>query len=285
MAVISIKSAGWLHGPGRTVWLGGAIRNFMAWVADGAANTFTVDNLTKITRLTRTDWQGTVALSLNPRTNYFIQSENLTYFGVNSGSPTITATTVSDTSASTLASVYKFTSVPMDSNQYAATALIAKNAPNIIGVAWRFSGGTNTNQHICALDTVTGNFKAWDMITNLPVSCNVDDLGANGWAVTLYPKNDSTNNTGKILLYPAWASTLGSNKTVPSVTSLVGAVSCTKIMLVPGTSSGSYIPTTTAPVTVTDYALAGEEVTLGETPVAGAVFTLDGDITADVEGA
>ena len=39
MAVLSIKSAGWLHGPGRTVWLGGAIHNFMAWIADGIANT------------------------------------------------------------------------------------------------------------------------------------------------------------------------------------------------------------------------------------------------------
>lgn len=87
MAILSVKAAGWLHtaveaanvglcGPWRKASNGGAVQKFMAWVADGAANTFTVDNLTKITRLTRTDWQGTVALSANPRTNLWTYSQD-----------------------------------------------------------------------------------------------------------------------------------------------------------------------------------------------------------------
>lgn len=44
-------------------------------------------------------------------------------------------------------------------------------------------------------------------------------------------------------------------------------------------SMGAYIPTTTAPVTVTDYTLTGPSVALGQAATAGAVYDWDGSVS------
>ena len=48
--------------------------------------------------------------------------------------------------------------------------------------------------------------------------------------------------------------------------------------LEPGASATAYIPTTTAPVTVTDYAASGNKITLAEAPLWGSDLSVDADL-------
>ena len=292
MAVISIKSAGWLHGPGRTVWLGGAIRNFMAWVADGLANTFTVDNLTKITRLTRTDWQGTVALSAAARTNICKRSQDFSALWDHTDTPTpafavapdgtTTATQITDGNAGVLLTTRQTTALVITPNgQYTASTYFKKSTGALTsypGMAVLLTG-VDTRVAYTILNTTTGA-AAFDASSNIATkSLAVIDAG-DYWRLQITFTDNQSNTGCKTVLYGA----ISANGTSISP-SATGSAVVWGVQVETGPVATAYIPTTTAPVTVTDYALASEEVTLGETPVAGAVFTLDGDITADVEGA
>ena len=240
MAVLSIKSAGWLHGPGRTVWLGGAIRNFMAWVADGAANTFTVDNLTKITRLTRTDWQGTVALSPSARTNYISHSENISTWAKDWPARTTITTGVSD---------------PQGSNK-AITMAASGGLADIYMTHANCSPGVWYASIWCRRRSGAG-----------VVRMNPPDLSA---SVEISP--DSSWREFKLTATTSTTKTLGISISVAdgsSIDLVFGQLS---------DSLGSYIPTTAAPVTVTDYTTSGTTLTLAEAPVKGSDLSLDADL-------
>lgn len=256
----------------------GAVTGYPIGRGDGVSTVFAAPpEITAISAVYRRDWQGNVALSASPRTNLFIQSENLTYFANAYGEPYKTATTITDNSNTILQAAYKTLTVPLDSNQYAATMIVAKNAPNIVCIGWYFVGGDETDMHSVCIDTVTGNFLAYTWTSKNPVQCDVSDLESVGWAVTLYPQNNGTNSSLVCSVFPAWNSTLGTVIPVPNDATLTGSVGITKIMSVPGMGyRTSYIPTTTAPVTVTDYTASGTTLTLAEAPAFAAELTVDG---------
>ena len=275
MAVLSIKSAGWLHTAIE------AVQTLKVWVADGVANTFSVTGLTKIVRLTRTDWQGTVALSASARTNYCSYSEDLTQWAVHKGTGSATATTLTDSDTTNTYTKKIQLTIPADSQKWFCSWIIGKSAPNIVGLRLSLFGGMSFSNAL-AFDTVTGQYAmASPSDGSLPSDIQVSDLGANGWRVSCSVTNNGTNTTLTMMCLPAYAVALG-NPTVSDLT-LTGSATFGKCQAEKNALTAYIGPTTTAPVTVTDYALASEEVTLGETPVAGAVFTLDGDITTDVE--
>ena len=292
MAILSVKAAGWLHtaveaanvglcGPWRKASNGGAVQKFMAWVADGAANTFTVDNLTKITKLHRTDWQGVQALSASARTNLCPYAANFGQWTQANGC--LVTTDV----ASPLAPDGTAT---MDLLTAGAASASSRNSPSMavpagtdIFASIYISKGTGTLPTISIYDSTTVTRLARIAISwtgTVPVLGGL--IGMVGTptvtasSIAGVYRIDFKFNTGaktsiKMLAYP------NQDGSGNGTTYFWGAMV--------SVGGGAYIPTTTAPVTLTDYALASEVVTLGETPVAGAVFTLDGDITADVEGA
>jgi len=274
MAVLSIKSAGWLHGPGRTVWLGGAIRNFMAWAADGVANTFTVDNLTKITRMTRTDWQGTVALSASARTNLFTYAYSLDNAAWVKSGVTVAASAIT-VGPYTLWKVTE--SVLNEQHEIRQTKTLVSTVTYTQSAIMKAGelryGYVRFGSMYTYADLLTGVIT----FTSVNAVGKIEDLGNGIYRVSI----TASGQTGAqyVAAGPTTTLNLGGVHLGDGTSGIY--IGCQMFSI----EGGGFIPTTTTPVTVTDYALASEEVTLGETPVAGAVFTLDGDITADVEGA
>jgi len=242
-------------------------------MGDGATVTFLHDGVRPVYRK---DWQGVQLLYTTARTNLCKQSENLvTTWAPRSGTLTVAATTLDDTDSGVVSARQQTFAVANDSTPYCLSCLVAKSAPNLVMVRATLSGGTVVPSAI-VLDTVTGawggNTASYGAWTSDKVS--VVDLGAAGWKVTVKVTNNSSGNTLlSFILYPAFATTLaaGSGDTA-AVVSLTGAAGFTKMQVETGLVPTSYIPTTTAAVTVTDYATTGGVATLAEAPLAGSIL-------------
>ena len=278
MAILSVKAAGWLHtavdaaniglcGPWRKASNGGAVQKFMAWVADGIANTFTADNLTKITRLTRTDWQGTVALSPTARTNAFPYSSNLSnaYWSKSAATITVGATLGPDgvTNAdkivedSTNAGHWINHAVPLQNEIYTHSVYL-KSGERTWGRVTLHTASLFVNLSNGTLGTVTGGTATIASVGNgwyrVSISMLVPAMDVNALVTTA--QSDTVNTY------------LGDNSS---------GIYVWGQQLEKGSVPTSYIPTTTDPVSVTDYTLgAGGLITLGEVPVVDAQLKWSG---------
>jgi len=106
---------------------------------------------------------------------------------------------------------------------------------------------------------------------------SIVDLGINGWRVSLKLINNNSGNTvSTFFLYPAFATILAGSGDTAVINSLTGSAGFTKMQLEQSTSPTSYIPTTSVPVTVTDYVASGTTLTLAEVPARAAELTVDG---------
>jgi len=216
----------------------------------------------------RTDWQGTSLLYPSARTNLALQSEAMATapWVVNTGTSTATATTITDTDATAISSRVQIVSVANDSSPYWVSAVVGKNAPNLIAFRVNLSGGTAVGAAII-FDTVSGK---WGVLSfyGIPTADRVSviDLGDEGWRIAVKVTNNSTGNTScSIFLYPAFATTLAVSGDTAAVVTLTGTASFGKVQLEASDVLTSYIgPTAASTVTVTDYTLSNGVITLAQ---------------------
>jgi len=217
--------------------------------------------------LTRTDWQGTVALSPGARTNLCLGSQTI---GSGQWTNINVAVSVSGVAPDGSSTGCVLTDT-LPTVAYTQSASMPVAPATNIPVSLYIKSGTTTITQIRIWDGGVGT-----MIADQNISWDGDTPSLGG--MTGYTSVSLTKNTGgwykfsafvnsgaftaiRLLIYPDAATNLGS-------VSIWGAMAG---------STGAYIPTTTAPVTVTDYTLgAGGLITLGEVPVVDAQLKWSG---------
>lgn len=215
---------------------------------DGVTTVFPIPRAASVTAIYRTDWQGRQLLYPTPRTNMIVKSE-------------------------------EFSDAAWAKISGASVSGDAATAPNGTLTADILTLTTTANSRIERTQTISsysGNMYFDVYLQGTPgetININIDDGAAHDLAeitVTLSSLwtrqrvNTYLNGRTSFRVMVVRRST----NTALSVKVWGAMVS---------TQGGSYIPTTTAPVTVTDYALSATNVvSLGEVPVAAASLTYDG---------
>ena len=226
----------------------------------------------------QTDALGTVPLRNSARTNYVLYSENNTYFGANTGTPTIAATTIADLDSGTTDSAYLNTTIPNDSNTLLASCFIATGSGVICGLRSTLSGGTPPNSVYLMVNTATGAFKCYDS-TNAPVAGGSVTPVAGGFVCSWPITNNSTGNTTLLIIcYPAYAGSLGSPGAYPVVADATQTQTVTigKWQIVEESVRGAYYYTNGSTVTRTDYSLSGSNVVFAVATANGVTLTWNG---------
>lgn len=199
-----------------------------------------------VSSLVRTDWQGTVALSASPRTNYLPKSQNMSGWTKDFPTNTTITTGVLDPKGGTT-----------------AITLAASG-----GVADIYITRTNS-----APGVWYGSIWVKRRVGTGVVRVNPPDLSP---SFVIYP--DETWRKFELVSTTSTIRTLGVAVSVANGSSIDVAFGQLSDSL------GSYIPTTTAPVTLTDYAVTDAgNVTLGETASGTYAWTGSGkgNATAD----
>lgn len=262
------------------------VTDFPLGRGDGVTNTLTLHpSITTLTTLYRTDWQGRVALSTSARTNLLYYSERIdswskelvtvTVNAVAAPNGTTTADKLVETTGNGQHYVYKGVSV--GSGKYLALSIHAKAGERTVirlgtsGWVAMFSTPTHAYGHF---DLTSGA-----ILLEYGCTARIKPVGGGWYRCTL------------ISLVPAITS--GTVSICPSI-----VINGTTYTYIGDGSSGlyvwggqsevfnsapadptPYIPTNSAPVTVTDYSVSGSTVTFAETPVYNAEFSLDGAVT------
>ena len=233
-----------------------------------------------VTNIIRTDWQGAITLSASSRTNLVPYSDDLTQWGINTGSPTSTTTTMTDTSSSTKDSMYYTVgTIPNDSTTYTIQAVVAKGT-GVISLDCEFSGGVSVRYGIY-VNLATGGYTLYNVNTTTVGGVGgVIDLGASGWGIWFQNTNNSSGNTTCYLVcLPAIVAPANFTPGVIPIQDAVptGTITMSKIMVSIGTGWQCFIPTSGAAASVTDYSVTGAGVvTLGQTATGTYTWTGSG---------
>lgn len=259
-------------------------------VGDGTTSTFKLvpnpgEQIAQvvIANVWRNDWQGNQQLYPTPRTNLLYPSADFTNSRWSKSNATVTAgATTGPDGASPAAKLVESTGtgghLARYTYQYAANTvytakLYLKAAERSAATFLFFATGGIASFHINLLtgEVLTGS-------TGLAgATCAVTVLG-NGWyavAVTATPTGSAPGSYFDIRISNQWPPT--SNTGASYTGDGVSGIFISAGQLEQNGRDTSYIPTTTAPVTVTDYTLdPSGSVTLATAPVAGALLTWTG---------
>lgn len=204
--------------------------------------------LKTVTTMHRTDWQGRVALSASPRTNYIWPSDGSSRWGFNeNANATITYGESGPTGANDATKV-----VVITSSGGIGPYVVYSNVGLVVGTTYIFKialrGAVGGEQLLLTLEHSNVPAQRVTLTTDWKVYEIVGQAGTTG-AFTVYTIT-ALAPVGMTFWYDQG-----------------GAYDV----------DGPIIPTTSAPVTVTDYAVdAGGNVTLGQAPVTGATLDWDG---------
>lgn len=233
---------------------------------DGVTTEFELPSLvSSLTTLYRRDWQGNVALSASARTNLFLNS----VWSGGGNPPASWARVVGNgtASASTLGS------------GYAAYTFTASASQQIYSQNVSLSALTNYCFSVI-IEAVTGNIPANDALYLLsPLSgstvtypvCPANPIGGSGGLLV----------PGELICNISVGATGGSQAARFGCGCFNNATGSTRLshpQCEVGSTRSSFIPTTAAPVTVTDYTASGTTLTLAEAPVIGADLSVDADL-------
>ena len=247
-----------------------AVTGYPIGRGDGVNSVFMVPSeITAVSALYRTDWQGTVELSASVRTNYLINS-------VWDGGGAAPTNWVQDFGTGTSTPVVSTYGSDDGASAYLQTA--TSQRPYFIQ---KYTASANTTY--CAsvlIESVSADLP-------LAISQVMANSGAPPSGECTYPVCPANPSGG-----PLGGLVPGELKMIYNIGATGGvliprfglgtssAVSATLKMSRPqfevGSVRTSYIPTTTAPVSLTDYALSGLTLTLAEAPARAAELTVDG---------
>jgi len=241
---------------------------------DGVNKVFELPSLvSSLTALYRRDWQGNMALSANPRTNYAIQSQNLNaWTKINTPSITSGAITlgtlsldlVGDTSAETRAE-FRQAVVLATPGAKKFTIRVKKGATASPATYISLYESTADAYRVSAIITWVGSIPSITL-GGIGTLDSQTDIGGGIWELRI--TTAAIASVSNILTFYVYLAS--------------GGVSYTGDIYIGGfqlaDAYGSYIPTTTAPVTVTDYAATGNTITLAEAPLLGSDLSVDADL-------
>jgi Conserved hypothetical protein 2217 (DUF2460) len=244
--------------------------------------------------LYKNDWQGNQLQYTTPRTNNLVYSQDFTNAAWTKASATATgaagtapdgtntAVSLNDTSASVAGVVEQSITVADDGATYSVSAWVKQGTGAICLIGGQLVGGTAVTRGV-ALDPATGHWTAADHGFTLAAAPVVTSYPDGWWRVSFQIANNSSGNTSLIaFLYPAWAASLATPvNSVTTATPLATARTGTQLFwgaqVEARVAATSYIATTNAPATVTDYVLgAGGVVTFAAAPAAGAAISWSG---------
>ena len=238
-----------------------AVTGYPIGRGDGVNSVFTVPpEITAVSTLYRRDWRGTVALSPSARTNLLSYSQDFTNAAWYNVNVSIGASVVAPDGSLTAISL-----VEANNNNYHCL----NRASGTTGIQQVFSvyAKAGIRKHlILQLGQIA---TIYDLSNGTVVSesgVSIVSIG-DGWyrcITTRVPTNQYT----VIYVSKDGAATYQGDG--------VSGIYIWGSQLENGSSPSPYIPTTTAPVTVTDYTLSGSTLTLAEVPARAAELTVDG---------
>jgi hypothetical protein len=228
---------------------------------------FPIFDLNGTPTITRTDWQGTQTLYATPRTNLCPYSQAFNSWQVN-GTPTVTPDSTTDPLGTSTADTvtgasgsnpFIYVAPTIANGTVCRFSVWAKNVNSLQSAMYVRSGVTAGYIYINWSGTTPASLTSGGNATN----ATFQDFG-NGWYRISFTLTTTETNQN-FRLYPTF-------NTDGASCYFWGA------QIEAGSTTTSYIPTTTAPVTVTDYTLSSTGmVTLGQVPVAGAALAWSGN--------
>jgi hypothetical protein len=251
-------------------------------ISDGSSNTYTLMYQNRqvfhptVTAMHQTDWQGRVALSRQPRTNYMLYTANpASGWGIVGGATITTSSAFpggATVSALATSGIYGLQTPPVTAGQSEmvfASAFVASASSGYAFLQLNYTpNGMGTAGNYVALSLATGTVTKFGALAlnNLTAS-----RVPGGWRVSF---NFSLNAGDTVYAYigPAGSGDVadGAFRNVASANVTFGGVSFASI-------DGPFVPTTSTPVTLTDYAVdASGDVSLGQTPAKNALLDWDG---------
>jgi len=223
----------------------------------------------------RTDWQGTQLLYSTARTNLCLRSQDLSTLWALTNATLSTATTAPDGTTSLQAIVEDGTT--------GIHAITGPGAAVVAATSYRLSAFFKAREMTKVLFTAANTglpstSVAVDLVAGTATSANgsptgieIVNLGGGFYWVAF--RVVSTGGAGSIVFYTTtdgiWANRSHAGTVGNGVYAWGAMIS---------QEGGSYIPTTTAPVTVTDYTISNGVITLAETPVTGAALSYDNSV-------
>lgn len=245
-----------------------------AGLVDRHGNAISSSLLKTVSAIHRTDWQGRQLLYPTARTNSCLQSQALNASPWSTNSTSVTAAgedyagtipywEIAKTTSGAAASLYQiFSTVAVNTVLTATVALRATSTSSKVSIGlygstslWGNSDGSTAN---CSVLSGPGS-----VAVSSPVALfNVTGLSTSIDTLIQITRTYKTSETSRIIIYP------DENTSVTSG----AAILATRVMLTEQAApQGSYLATTTAAVSVTDYTLGGSTVAFGESPADGAV--------------
>lgn len=225
----------------------------------------------------RNDWQGNQLLYATARTNWVTQSSgfsNPAWSKIGSGltltngqpapdgTNTATLLAASSQSSSNPSLIENDTTLSIAAGQQFTCSIFVKQGSAAQSIFNCYVGG----------DSETNAVIIWGSSPTVSQGLLVP-LGS-GWYQWILTITAGITGTVNFRFWPAGRST-------PIVS---GSAYIWGAFAISGVVSGSYIPTTTSAVTVTDYVLSGSTVTLATAPVAGAILSWTGTYASTVQG-
>lgn len=254
---------------------------------NGATSTFTLTgpsgatlSSANVSALHQTDWQDRIALSNQPRKNTVLNSALATGASVNNCTLGTTSGPAPDGSATVGTLTVTATTAPQIGPSSSLNPDAGNNLNFSCSVASQASGfvAIQLNQN-----DSTGAFAASFITVNLAngaVGVEQAIIGTNGFAVAV---SQAVAGWYRVTVScPLKATVIGVNWYLGisnSATSRDGTVSAVLKFYGMCDAKGAYIPTTSGPVTVTDYTQAGNQITFGQVPAVGAIEDWDGTYT------
>ena len=237
-----------------------AVTGYPIGRGDGVNSVFTVPSeITAVSALYRRDWQGNVALSPSARMNLLTYSQdfsNAAWLEVNVSIGASLAAPDGTSNAVLL--------VEGSINGY--HYLYRTGAT--IGVEQVFSVYAKAGARTQIVVQLGALYACYDLSTGSVAASGATIVNVgNGWYRCVFTGTPSNKNS---FIYLAESGSAGYQGDGTSGVYLWGA------QLEAGSTPTPYIPTTTAPVTVTDYTASGTTLTLAEVPALAAELTVDG---------
>ena len=256
-----------------TPFLTAAAGETSATLVDRHGNPISSAKLKKVSAIHRTDWQGRVQLSSTARTNAFYPSNNPAAWLVPTGLTHGPGTATAPDGTATGYSFTEDTSTGVHEN-----GSIAQNFTAGVELPFSFFvERTSGTRNLAVTFYVSGaQAQARIDLTALTVTDTSDPTASCAGSVTSLPSGY------------AWIQLSPTHPTGGSIVPYFGLLDGTaKLYTGDGTSGliiwgvvegtvGAYIPTTTAPVTVTDYTMGGSTANFGQSAAAGNVYDWDG---------
>lgn len=256
---------------------------------DASGNPVSTPNVTAIHR---TDWQGRQLLYPTARTNWLTRSQSLTNAAWTTVNATVVAASVTAPDGS--ASMFRLTAsstAECQVNQRVTSPPIARvtwsgfvavESANIVAVQvnQRNAGFINIRASAININIATGAVGAEYVLAGAAANgfIAVSLIAIGGGIFQFFVSFDVDPLTANYSVYAGPAASMTSRTATSGTSILLWGLAAQ-------TGGGAYIPTTTAPVTVTDYTYTSAGlVTLGQVPAVGAVLDWDGSGTAYTPG-